>query len=138
MEAPLVMKEGQRNELEPCKLQVPEDLVPVWVAFHDEVECEVGLGGDYEMVSALACKMAEHALRIAGVLTLVHISGGCPQCWLILLTVEVNGSVIGLKEGYKQVWLTLQFYGKNQADQSLVYLIPVSSLHLGNIVKASL
>ncbi len=72
MEAPFVMKEGQRNELEPRKLQVPEDLVPMWVAFHDEVEREVGQDGSYQMVSALACKMAEHALRIAGVLTLVH------------------------------------------------------------------
>ncbi|TKW61098.1 MAG: DUF3987 domain-containing protein [Blastochloris viridis] len=72
MEAPFVMKEGQRNELEPRPLQVPKDLVPVWVAFHDEVESQVGLDGNYEVVSTLACKMAEHALRIAGVLTLVH------------------------------------------------------------------
>lgn len=72
MKEPFVMKEGQRNELEPRKLQVPEKLVTVWVSFHDDVEREVGSNGTYEVISALACKMAEHALRIAGVLTLVH------------------------------------------------------------------
>lgn len=72
LEAPLPLAEGQRNELAPPVLTFTPEAATRWVHYHDHIEGQVGDGGDLESVRGLACKAAEHAARIAGVLTLVE------------------------------------------------------------------
>jgi hypothetical protein len=71
LETPLPLAEGKRNELDPPRLRLAADAKGLWVRFHDFVE--IGLGGDGEFapVRAFASKTAEHAARLAGILTLV-------------------------------------------------------------------
>ena len=49
--------------------------VMVWMRFHDHVEAQSGSMGNLAAVRDLAGKIAEHAARIAGVLTIVNDTG---------------------------------------------------------------
>ena len=40
-----------------------------WIGFHDAAECDIGDGGALRLVWAFGAKLAEHAGRLAGVLT---------------------------------------------------------------------
>lgn len=62
---------GSRNELSPRTLVLTDDAKRQWCEFHDEVERELGPDGRYCAVGDLGAKAAEHAARIAGVLTIV-------------------------------------------------------------------
>ncbi|WP_321276138.1 YfjI family protein [Thiomicrorhabdus indica] len=44
----------------------------LWIKFHDEVEAKLAPMGDYAHVTATGAKLAEQALRIAGVLTVIN------------------------------------------------------------------
>jgi hypothetical protein len=61
---------GTTNQLAPRSLRLDEIAVPYWAAFADEVELKTGVGKEYEQISGFANKASEHALRIAGVITL--------------------------------------------------------------------
>jgi hypothetical protein len=67
---PLV--EGRRNELEPRALTITAEAAHAWRAFYDHVEGQCGPGSDLRPVQDFAAKAAEHAARIAGVLTIVN------------------------------------------------------------------
>jgi hypothetical protein len=71
LEARPAMAEGKRNELAPRALPLSAEAARLWRAFHDHVEEQVGPGGPLRPVRDLAAKAAEHAARLAGVLTLV-------------------------------------------------------------------
>ena len=71
LETPLPLAEGKRNELEPPRLRPASDAKALWVKFHDFLESHLGDGGDFAPVRAFASKAAEHAARLAGILTLV-------------------------------------------------------------------
>ena len=62
---------GARNELEPRTISLSEDAKSVWVALHDAIERQQKPDGKYAGIRAFASKSAEHALRIAAVLTLI-------------------------------------------------------------------
>jgi hypothetical protein len=65
------MAEGRRNELQPRALPLSAEAARLWRAFHDHVEGQLAPGGPLRPVRDLAAKAAEHAARLAGVLTLV-------------------------------------------------------------------
>ncbi len=71
LSAPLPLAKGKRNELSPPILTFTLDAAAVWAQFHDHIEGQAGDGGELAPIRGLACKAAEHAARIAGVLTLV-------------------------------------------------------------------
>jgi len=71
LETPLPLAEGKRNELEPPRLRPASDAKALWVRFHDFLEGHLGDGGDFAPIRAFASKAAEHAARLAGILTLV-------------------------------------------------------------------
>lgn len=56
------------GELDPNPLPKTYDALDVWRRFHDDCENRQGRHGDLLPVKGLASKMAEHALRLAGVL----------------------------------------------------------------------
>ncbi len=72
LETPLPLAEGERNELEPPRLRPASDAKALWIRFHDFLEGHLGDGGDFAPIRAFASKAAEHAARLAGILTLVH------------------------------------------------------------------
>lgn len=60
---------GSRNDLDPRILKLSPKAADSWIRFHDEVESQIGSAGRYAAIEAFAAKAAEHALRLAGVLT---------------------------------------------------------------------
>lgn len=69
LEAPPKVADGTRNELEPREIGLSPEAKKLWRAFADHVERQSGTD-DIRSISGLAAKAAEHAARIAGVLTL--------------------------------------------------------------------
>jgi len=63
--------EGTQNELDPRKLTLDGDAMLIWRQFADHVERQLSEGAAYAPIRSFANKMPEHAVRIAGVLTLV-------------------------------------------------------------------
>jgi putative DNA primase/helicase len=64
--------DGTRNELSPREIVLSGDAKKEWVAFHDDVEREMREGGELFFIRGFAAKAAEHAARLAGVVTLVQ------------------------------------------------------------------
>lgn len=67
---PLPVREGSRNELEPPILALAPDARAVLQAFALELERQQAVRGTLETVRPFASKAAEHAARLAAVLTL--------------------------------------------------------------------
>jgi hypothetical protein len=63
---------GKPNELEPRKLVLSDGARRIWIAFCDYIERAIAPNGDLARVRGLANKLAEHAARLAAVLTLVR------------------------------------------------------------------
>jgi len=70
LETSLPLAEGKRNELDPPRLRLAAEAKALWIDFHNRVERELGKDGELAPVRAFASKTAEHAARLAGVLTL--------------------------------------------------------------------
>ncbi|MBM0206884.1 DUF3987 domain-containing protein [Micromonospora sp. STR1s_5] len=70
LETPLPL--ATRNELDPRQLKMSTDAANVWRRFHDHVERQQGEDADFRAIRDLASKAAEHAGRLAGVLTLYN------------------------------------------------------------------
>lgn len=60
---------GTRNELAPRMLRLAHKARGVWIEFSDHVEKMLAPGKQLEPISGFAAKMAEHAARIAAVIT---------------------------------------------------------------------
>ncbi|WAJ28927.1 DUF3987 domain-containing protein [Antarcticirhabdus aurantiaca] len=72
MEAPLPLAENKRNELAPPALELTSEAAAIWRQFYDHVEEQCGKGRGLSGVQDFAAKVAEHAARIAGVLTIIE------------------------------------------------------------------
>lgn len=59
------------NELTPRELPLSPEARELWIAFHDEVERDMGKGGRFAEMQDVGSKSAEQAARIAGVLAIV-------------------------------------------------------------------
>lgn len=69
LRAPLPLQEGT-NELSPRLLPLSERAMDAYVVFHDEIEHELRPDGRYATIRGFASKAAEHACRLAAILTL--------------------------------------------------------------------
>jgi hypothetical protein len=58
-----------KDVLDPPVMELTADARALWVAFHDEVEADLGPGSPLYSIRAFGAKMAEHAGRLAAVLT---------------------------------------------------------------------
>ena len=70
LNAPLPLRPGTRNELAPRPLRLVADARAFWITVSNEVERRVAPGGDLRPISGFANKLAEHATRLAGILTI--------------------------------------------------------------------
>ncbi|XWN32715.1 MAG: YfjI family protein [Devosia sp.] len=66
----LPLAEGRKNELEPPKLSISQPASAIWREFYNHIEQQCGPDGALAPILGLAAKAAEHAARIAGVLTI--------------------------------------------------------------------
>jgi hypothetical protein len=67
----LLLPEGRINGLRPRVLKLSPAARRRWIQYSDRIELAVAPGGELEPVCGLACKLAEHAARLAGNLSLV-------------------------------------------------------------------
>jgi hypothetical protein len=72
LETPLPLAEGTQNELEPRKISMNAKAKNTWISFHNHIEKLCREGRELFPIRGLAAKAAEHAARIAGVLSLVE------------------------------------------------------------------
>ncbi len=98
---PLVSDSGGHT-LNPRTVTLEPEAKRTWIAFHDHVETQNGPGGDTEAVAGLANKIPEHALRLAGVFTLVEDAS------LDDVSRETMDNAIELAEWYLKEGLRLQ------------------------------
>ena len=68
---PLSLVFGTRQELAPTTLTLDEDAKQEWEKYSDYVEGKLIRGGEYEPIADFAGKVVEHALRLAGVMTII-------------------------------------------------------------------
>jgi hypothetical protein len=71
LETKPALAQGQHNELDPRTMKLTPAAKRLWVAFHDHIEGQLAEGAPLEGVRGFGNKAAEHAARLAGVLTLV-------------------------------------------------------------------
>jgi hypothetical protein len=71
LRAALPLALDTRNELTPRQLLLQPGAKRLWVAFHDHIDHQLGDDQRLAPIRGLGSKAAEHALRVAGVLTLV-------------------------------------------------------------------
>ena len=69
LRADLPLREGTKNELEPPVLKLEPLAHERLISFYNATEVSLGAGGEFERIRAFASKAAEHAARLAGVLT---------------------------------------------------------------------
>ena len=67
---PVPLAAGERNELAPRALRLSREAETLCRQYADHIESKLGPNGDYAPIVGFANKMAEHACRIAGVITL--------------------------------------------------------------------
>jgi hypothetical protein len=90
------LAEKSRNELEPRTLTMTIEAAAMWREFYDHIERQCGPGNDLRPIQDFAAKVAEHAARIAGVLTIIdehhasEISAHAMQSALVLADWYVN------------------------------------------------
>jgi hypothetical protein len=72
LEAPLPLRAGTANELEPRRLPLSPGARRLWIGFADHVERAIAPDGALEPIRGLANKLAEHAARLTGIVTLVR------------------------------------------------------------------
>jgi Protein of unknown function (DUF3987) len=72
LEAGPVLEPGTRNELAPRALPISAEATEVWRIFYNHIEEQCGAGNELEGIGDFAAKAAEHAARIAGVITIVE------------------------------------------------------------------
>jgi hypothetical protein len=67
----LPLASGTRNDLKPRLFRVNSQAKQTWIAFHDEIERQLGNEQPLAPIRGFASRTPEHALRLSGVLTLV-------------------------------------------------------------------
>ena len=72
LEAPATMADGAVNELAPRALPMSDDAAAAWKQFFNQVELRSSNNSDLAPIRDFASKAAEHAARIAGVLTITN------------------------------------------------------------------
>lgn len=88
---PYPLRPDTRNELAPRALSLSVEAKAVWVTTFNRIERQLGEGGVLEPIRGFASKAAEHAARLAGVLTLIAqpeatvIDANTITCGLLLM-----------------------------------------------------
>jgi hypothetical protein len=102
LETPWPMGSDRAQGVQPRQVLMSPGATSLWRTFYDEVEDQCGGSGRYSNVRDLAAKIAEHAARIAGVLTLVDEMDAAE------IGEEVMGNAVTLASWYLDETARLQ------------------------------
>lgn len=72
LDQPMCLKPDTKNELSPRVLELSAQAKREWINFANSVEVELVVNGRYESIKGLANKLAEHAARLAAMLTIAR------------------------------------------------------------------
>ena len=72
LRTPWPLAGDSRNELAPRRLPLSDAATAVWTRFFDHIEGQSGKGGPLQKIRDFASKAAEHAARIAGIMTVLE------------------------------------------------------------------
>ncbi|SUS06241.1 conserved hypothetical protein [uncultured Defluviicoccus sp.] len=110
---PPVTKPDCPDVLDPLPMRLDPDARKMWIAFYNEVERAIAPGGELASVRAFAGKMAEHAGRLAAVMT----AFANPDVMLVHADAMAGG--IALTQHYAAEMLRLQGAASVQPDLRL-------------------
>jgi hypothetical protein len=99
---PPATKPDDPSVLDPPVLRLHPDAERLWIAFYDAVEAQLLPGGEFASIKAFGAKLAEHAGRLAAVLTVY----ADPDAMEVPATMMANG--INLARYYAAEMLRLQ------------------------------
>jgi hypothetical protein len=131
---PFALAEGTANVLSPRPLMLTVSAKRRWITFHDHVERQVQRQGALYPIRGFASKLAEHALRLAGVLTLVT------NLTAETIALETMEDGITLAEFY--VGEALRLFEQSHddedldlAEQLLAWMTPLRVVHLAQVYQ---
>src|SRR5712692_1138700 len=113
LQTPPPLAEGKRNELAPRPLSLSEEAKSLWIKFHDSIEEQLADSAPLAPIRGFANKAPEHALRLAGVLTLYENLNATE------ISVEHTGAGIELVQHYLSEALRLFRASMNDPDLEL-------------------
>ena len=90
MSKPTRAKGDDPTVLDPVPLALDDDAREIWIAFHDQVELAQAPGGALHPIKPFASKMAEHAGRLAAVVT----AYGDPNATHVTADAMAGGTVL--------------------------------------------
>lgn len=112
LKTPLPLAEGKRNELSPRILTLSRDAKSLWVKFHNGVEERLAENQQFAPIKGFANKAPEHALRLAGILTLYQ------DLFATQVAAEVMAKGIDLVQHYLDE--ALRLFNASQIDADIV------------------
>jgi hypothetical protein len=90
LESPPPLVPGTQNELDPRPLEFDGEATKRWLEFADYVEGMMKVGKPLEPIRGFASKLAEHAARVAGVLTIIeNLSAEVVSCATLERAIEI-------------------------------------------------
>lgn len=110
LDSELPLAEGSRNELVPKVLQLAPDAKRIWSRFYNHIEALLVDEKEFAPIRGFANKAAEHAARLAGVLTLVD------DLKARTIPLEKIRSGIELTQYYLSEALRLHYAGTTDPD----------------------
>ncbi len=93
---PCYWPDGDGHELKPRDLPLSADAAALWIAFYNEIERQQADGGELAQARPFASKAAEHAARIAGVMSTLEdpeartIGAQAIECAIVVAGFYVN------------------------------------------------
>ena len=108
--APACWENGDGYELKPRDLYMDDEARALWIAFYNEIERQQANGSELDGARPFASKAAEHAARIAGIITMVEN----PQATHI--TSEAMDGAIQLTAFYLNEHLRLTGAGRQERE----------------------
>ena len=128
------LAKGKKNELEPLPIHLSSEAKKAWIAFYETIESELGPAGRYKPVYSFAKKIAEHAVRIAGILEVFEDLGAKEVSvnsmergvtlaqWYLKEALRING-VASVDHNLELAQLVLEFLKKRKEKQFPLWVV---------------
>lgn len=103
---------GKINELSPRKIELAPEAKIYFIGFHDEIESQLGENGIYNSIKGFANKAPEHALRLAGIISLFY-DINCIQ-------IPVEHMISGIRLTQHYLDEALRLFHSSVADDDII------------------
>jgi putative DNA primase/helicase len=120
MSEPYPTHQDNRQELDPRNIRLSDSARDLLIQFHNHIERELAIDGQYANIRSFANKSTEHASRIAAVLSIVDATIPLDQ---VVIEDEMIARAIILTVWYLDEWLSIQSTSKIPEDNRLALLL---------------